>query len=262
MKKLLLLVLVLFAPALMWAQSPFDGTWVTKIDAAQLPQKPEVYAVQKGMYSCPTCVPAIDVKADGSDQSVSGSHYYDTISIHIVNASSLEIVSKKGSTTVYKETDTVSSDGNTLTEKFSDQTSGNPEPVTGEEIFTRVSKGPAGSHAVSGSWRAEKFNNVSSNGLTLTYQGTVDGLKMSNLTGQTFEAKFDGKEYPMQGDPGHTLVTLKRLNASSFEETDRRDGKVVGIFHVKVAKDGKSIDAVYEDKERGTKTSFTMYKQS
>jgi hypothetical protein len=262
MKKLLLLVLVLLVSALMWAQSPFDGTWVTKLDTAQLPQKPEVYAVQKGMYSCSTCVPAIDVKADGSDQSVSGSHYFDTISIHIVNASSLEITSKKGSKSVYKETDTVSPDGNTLTEKFSDQTSGNPEPVTGEEVYRRVSNGPAGSHAVSGSWRAEKFTNLSSNGLSLTYQGTADGLKMSNLTGQSYDAKFDGKEYPMQGDPGHTMVTLKRIDANTVEETDKRDGKVVGIFHVKVAKDGKSIDAVFEDKERDTKTSFTMHKQS
>jgi len=260
MKKLL--GFVLLAPAMMFAQSAFDGTWVTKLDTAQLPKKPEVYAVQKGMYSCSTCVPAIDVKADGSDQSVSGSHYFDSVSIHIVNASMLEITSKKDGKSVYKETDTVSSDGNTLTEKFSDQTSGNPEPVTGEEIFTRVSKGPAGSHAVSGSWRAEKINSLSSNGLTITYQGTADGLKMSNPTGQSYDAKFDGKEYPMQGDPGHTMVTLKRIDTNTIEETDRRDGKVVAIFHMKVAKDGKSIDAVFEDKERGTKVSFTMHKQS
>jgi len=258
MKKLL--VLFLFAPALLWAQSPFDGTWVTKAETAKLPEKPEVYAVQKGMYSCSTCVPVIDVKADGTDQGVKGSHYFDTISIHIVNASSLEITSKKDGKTVYRETDTVSADGNTLTEKFADQTSGNPEPVTGEEIFTRVSKGTADSHAVSGSWRAEKFNNLSSNGLTVTYKGTADGLKMSNPTGQSYDAKFDGKEYEMKGDPGHTMVILKRINPNSIEETDKRDGKVVGIFHMTVAKDGKSIDAVFEDKERNTKISFTMYK--
>jgi len=258
MKKML--ILLLFAPALMWAQSPFDGTWITKVETAKLPEKPEVYAVQKGMYSCSTCVPVVDVKADGSDQSVKGSHYFDTISIHIVNASSLEITSKKEGKTVYRETDTVSGDGNTLTEKFADQTSGNPEPVTGEEIFTRVSKGTAGSHAVSGSWRAEKFNNLSNNGLTVTYQGTADGLKMSNPTGQTYDAKFDGKEYEMKGDPGHTMVILKRINPNTIEETDKRDGKVVGIFRMTVAKDGKSIDAVFEDKERNNKVSFTMYK--
>lgn len=260
MKKLL--VLVLFAPALLFAQSPFDGTWVTKLDTAQLPKKPEVYTVQKGMYSCTTCVSVIEVKADGMDQSITGSHYFDMVSIRIVDPNTLEITDKKDGKTVRTETDSVSSDGKTLTQKFSDQTSGNPQPVTGEETLARVSKGPAGSHAVSGSWRAEKFSNISSNGLTVTYQATADGLKMSLPTGQSYNAKFDGKEYPIEGDPGHTVVTLKRISADTIEETDKRDGKVVGVFRMTVSKDGKSISAVFDDKERDTKTSFTMYKQS
>jgi len=261
MKKLLMLALLL-VPALLFAQSPFDGTWVTNLDQVQLPTKAEVYAVEKGMYRCPTCVPKVDVKADGTDQKVAGSHYFDTASIKVVDASSIEIINKKDGKTVYKETDTVSSDGNTLTEKFSDQTAGNPEPVTGEETFTRVSKGATGSHAVSGSWKAQKVSDMSKNGLTITLQATDNGLKMSSATGQSYDAKFDGKQYPFKGDPGNTMVTLKKIGKDTIEETDRRDGKIVSVFRMTVSSDGKSINAVSEDKERGTKASFTMQKQT
>ncbi len=260
MKKLL--AFFLFVPAMLFGQSPWDGTWMTKLDTAQLPKKPEVYSLQNGTYKCSTCVPVIEVKADGMDQAVTGSHYFDTATVKIVDPNTVEITNKKDGKTVYWESDTVSSDGNTLTEKFKDQTSGDPEPVIGEETLSRVSKAPAGSHSISGSWRAEKFSNMSSNGLTITYQATADGLKMSNPTGQSYEAKFDGKEYPMQGDPGHTMVSLKRINANTIEETDKRDGKVTGIFRMTISKDGKSIDAVFDDKERSTKTTFTMYKQT
>jgi hypothetical protein len=102
---------------------------------------------------------------------------------------------------------------------------------------------------------------VSSNGLTVTYKGSADGLKMSDPNGYSYDAKFDGKEYPTQGDPGHTMVTLKRIGNDTIEETDKRDGKVVGIYKMTVSSDGKSIKAEYNDKQRDTTTAFTMEKQ-
>ncbi len=59
----------------------------------------------------------------------------------------------------------------------------------------------------------EKVDNISSNGLTVTYQGTENGLKMSDQNGNSYDAKFDGKEYPINGDPGKTMVSLKRRGA-------------------------------------------------
>jgi hypothetical protein len=74
MKKLFLAVL-LFAPAVVFAQSPFDGTWMTKLSTAQLPTKPDVYSLNNNMYECLTCVPKVSVKADGKDQKVTGHPY-------------------------------------------------------------------------------------------------------------------------------------------------------------------------------------------
>src|SRR5712692_8241678 len=144
------------------------------------------------------------------------------------------------------KTETVSADGNTLNDKFTDTTG--TQPVTGEVTSTRVSPGPAGSHAISGSWRTEKVNSVSSNGLTVTYQGTADGLKMSDPNGASYDAKFDGKDYPIQGDIGHTMVSLKRISANRIEETDKRDGKIVGVARMTVSPDGKTMHVNYDDR--------------
>ncbi len=259
MKKLLL-VLVLMAPATLFAQTPFDGTWMTKLDTAQFPKKPDSFLLNKGMYECGSCVPKYTVKADGTDQKVTGHPYYDTVAVKVVDDHTVEITQKKEGKTMGMDTDTVSSDGNTLTSKFIDQSE--DKPVTGEAVFTRVSKGPAGSHAVSGSWHIDKVNSISENGLTITYQGTENGLKMSDPNGESYDAKFDGKDYPVQGDPGHTLVSLKRIGNDTIEETDKREGKVVGVAKMTVSSDGKWITVVFTDKLRGTTTTYKMEKQS
>jgi hypothetical protein len=259
MKKVML-ALVLLASATLFAQTPFDGTWMTKLDTAKFPTKPDKYSLNNNMYECLTCVPKVAVKADGTDQKVTGHPYFDTIAVQVVNASSVETTQKKDGKVMYKDTATVSTDGKTLTEKFTDTTG--TQPVTGEVTSTRVSPGPAGSHALSGSWRTSKVNTVSSNGLTVTYEGTANGLKMSDPNGNSYDAKFDGKDYPIQGDPGHTMVSLKRIGNDTIEETDKRGGKIVGVYRMTVSSDGKSIHAEYTDKERGTTTTFTMEKQS
>jgi len=259
MKKMLL-GLTLLASGVLFAQSPFDGTWMTKLDTAKFPTKPDKYSLNNNMYECLTCVPKVAVKADGTDQKVTGHPYYDTVAVKVVNASSVEIIQKKDGKVMYTDTATVSPDGKALNEKFTDNSG--TQPVTGEATSTRVAPGAAGSHAMSGAWRIEKVNSISNNGLTVTYQGTADGLKMSDPNGNSYDAKFDGKDYPIQGDPGHTMVSLKRIADNTIEETDKRDGKVVGVSHLTVSKDGKSIQVEYTDKQHGTKTTFSMEKQS
>src|SRR5271169_2037235 len=87
MKKLLLAA-VLMASATLFAQSPFDGTWMAKLDTATLPEKPDHYTLSNNMYECLTCVPKYSIKADGTDQKVTGHPYYDTVAVKVVNASS------------------------------------------------------------------------------------------------------------------------------------------------------------------------------
>ena len=102
MKKLLTFVLLVAAAS--FAQSPFDGTWVTKLDSAQFPKKPEVFLLAKGRYVCSSCVPKIDVKADGTDQKVSGFSYFDTVAVRVIDKRSIEVTEKKDGKVMFVET--------------------------------------------------------------------------------------------------------------------------------------------------------------
>jgi hypothetical protein len=259
MKKLFFAV-VLLASVAAFGQSPFDGTWMVKLDTAKLPTKPDQYLLNKTTYECLTCVPKVTVKANGTDQKVTGHPYYDMISVRAMNASSVEIVQKKEGKVMSRETLTVSADGKSLDDKGTDTTG--TQPVTWESTAARVSAGPAGSHALSGSWRTEKINSVSNSGLFVTFQSTGNGIKMSDQNGRSYDARFDGNDYPVLGDPGHTRVWVKRIATRMIEETDRRGGKIVGVYRMTVSTDGNSISVEYIDKEHETTTTYTMERKS
>lgn len=131
------------------------------------------------------------------------------------------------------------------------------QPVTIETISKRVANGPVGSHAISGSWQAYKTNR-SKNGATISYKFSTDGFSAKTPIGERFDAKFDGKDYPVEGDPGHTMVLVKVLSPNTVEQTSKRDGKVVGVLRLTVASDGQTIHAAYENKEANTTTSYDM----
>jgi hypothetical protein len=262
MKKLLWIGLVsLLMPVLAAAQSAIDGTWKFDVSTAQLPKKPDVFLLQGGVYQCKTCVPPIDIKADGQDQKVTGSPYYDTVSITVVDDRTIEETDKKGTKTVATSKSTVSPDDNTLTFIFTDSSATNADPVTGKGEATRVAKGPAGAHAISGSWQTAKFENLSANALLVTYQVNGDVLTMSNPTGQAYTAKLDGTDAPYKGDPGTTSVSVRQMGKNTIEETDKRDGKVISVARITVAPDGKSMTVAVTDKLRGTTSQFIAEKQ-
>ena len=263
MKKLLLfellIALSISGPAL--AQNAFDGTWKFNLNDAQFPKKPDVYLLQDGMYHCKTCVPPIDVKANGEDQPVTGHPYIDSLSIKVVDDRTIEEVDKKSGKTVATSKTIVSPDGKTANFEFSDSSNTNADPVTGKGTQTQVVKGPAGSHAVSGSWVTSKFESLSDNGLMVTFKLDGDTLSMNNLTGQSYVAKLDGREAPYKGDPGVTSVSLKRIGKNTIEESDKRDGKVISVGRWTVGPDGKTMTLKVEDKLHGTESQFTASKQ-
>lgn len=86
-------------------------------------------------------------------------------------------------------------------------------------------------------------------------------LCQHRANGQSYHAKFDGKEYPIEGDPGHTMVTLKRVDANTVIETDYRQGKVTDEVRLAASKDGKTIDLTDKDAIHGQTTTITLDKQ-
>lgn len=253
-----LLGIVLLFPLFAWAQGPFDGTWKINVNTANFEEKPDTFALQNGEYTCSTCIPKIAVKADGADHKVPAAKGFDTIAVKQVDDKTVQFTRKKDGKVVSEATNTVSADGKTLTENFKVFPPAG-EPVTGKAVMTRVSAGPTGAHATSGSWRTAKVENVSEQGLTMTYKSTANGLNMNTPVGESYEAKFDGKDYPIKGDRAGGTISLKKVNDNTIEETYKRDGKPVTVNEMTVQ--GNTMKVVSKDVRRGGTVSFTATKK-
>jgi hypothetical protein len=260
MKKTMMLVaLVILVPKISSAQSAFGGTWRMNLKDTQYVGKQNM-SLRDGVYRCDTCVPKINVKADGRDYPQSGSPYSDAIRVRVVSEKTVEIVSKKGGKIVDTETMTASGDGNTLrTESTVVAESG--QSMNMKYNSTRVGPAPEGAHKISGLWQPGKLESASENVITVTYKVTDDGLSMSDPTGDSYTAKFDGKDYPYKGDPGITSVSLKKIDANTIEETDKRNGKVINVYRMTLAPDGKTMAVVDESKLDGVTIKWTSQKQ-
>ncbi len=201
-------------------------------------------------------------KCCDKDYPIAGSPYFSTVSIRFIDDNSIQLTEKQGDKIVYSEVDTVSSDGNNLLQDVTDSAAPTGQPVTAEETYKRTSSGPVGSNLISGSWQAQKINITSDNGVTVTYRSTAHGLQASNPGGEGYDAKFDGKEYFIHGDPVHSTVSLKQINANTIVETDKQDGAVHYRLVMAVSPDGKWMKVTETDTERGTKMTYTMEKKS
>ena len=263
MRRLVLAVVLAatLVPARVSAQSVFDGTW--KMDTSSMnSSKPDIFLLQDGMYECKSCNPHYKIKADGSDQPVSGDPYVDTRAIKVISDHEIDETDKKNGKVVGSSNSTVSSDGKTVSFTFTDSSNSNGgPPVTGKGEAIQVAPGPTGSHAISGSWKMSKMESMSDNGTVWTYKVNGDQMTMTAPTGQTYTAKLDGTEAPMKGDPGVTSVSVKLIGSDSLEETDKRDGKVIGIVTMTVGPDGKTAKIKYEDKLQGRTNEAAATKQ-
>jgi len=241
------------------AQSPFDGTWRIDMSQAKFSPKPIAFYVSQGWYHCESCSPVITVPADGQDHAVTGQSY-DTLSVNVSDPHTLTSIAKKDGKVISEQTRTVSANGKTLTVKSTSHPMNSDKPVTSQATAKLVGIAPAGVHATSGNWQLLNVT-ASENNLLFTYKSTGDGLTMTDPTGDTYTAKFDGADYPVKGAYGYDAVSLKRINDHSIEETDKRGGKVIDVSTSTVSADGKSMTIVDTDKVSDRTSTFTAKKQ-
>jgi hypothetical protein len=89
---------------------------------------------------------------------------------------------------------------------------------------------------------------------TVIYEAVGQGFKITtkgtDAEGKTFEyqftANYDGKDYPVTGNPGWDTITWKRIDAYKSESTRKKAGKVVGTVTRVVSKDGKTLTLTEE----------------
>lgn len=236
---------------------PINGTWKTDLASIKIDSKPDQYLLKGGQFTCPTCTPPIAVAADGAFHPVDRP-YADHMSVKVDDDHNVTRTNQKGGKTTFQQKFSVSADGNTLTSTFND-TSGT-KPVTGTFVETRAAPAPAGAHAISGSWQPQKPTNVSDEGLTVTLSADNNMLHMSTPSGQSYDAKLDGTETPIKGDIGGTTASVKKLGPGSYQETDKRGGKVTDVITMTVGADGK-LGIKDENKQNGSTTTSVANKQ-
>jgi hypothetical protein len=71
---------------------------------------------------------------------------------------------------------------------------------------------------------------------------TLDGVDGSGKhTHMTFTAHYDGKDYPVNGNPDADTIAVKRTDKYSAKSTLKKDGKPTLTTERHVSKDGKTL---------------------
>src|SRR5260370_12892987 len=116
-----------------------------------------------------------------------------------------------------------------------------------------------------GTWKLNesksKFSRGSAKNHTVVYEAagdnsrvTVDGMDAAgNPTHNEWTGKFDGKDYPVTGDPTSDTRSYKQVNDRTLEFTAKKGGKVTLTGRVVVSADGRSRTVT----TRGTDSQVT-----
>jgi hypothetical protein len=181
------------------------------------------------------------------------------MSVRQVDDHTVEITEKKG-TEFGTEKMVVSGGGKMLRDDWTDVS---PVGVhtKGTDLYTRVGEAPAGGNQISGTWKYVKAENYSTSAMTLTYAMTADALKMKAGTGQSFNAKMDGNFYPMENSSSGSQVSIKKIDANTFEQTSKIGEKVIVVYRLTVDPDGKTMKIHVDDKEHSSTYDWIADKQ-
>lgn len=247
-------LLLILAPAGVLAASPFDGTWTLRPGSFRGSGKPFVAVLDQNEYRCDSCAPPWSVKPDGQFHQVIG-HSYDSIATRIVDPHTIEYIERKDGKELAKLTMVASQDGEQL--RLEEIYEGGEKPYTEHIAFKRTAgtKADASKHAVSGSWEITGLREATK--LPTTLKMTDDGFSLE-WNGQHYEAKLDGQPVAIEGDPAHTMVSVKRLSATEVQETDTLNGVVVDEIRYAVSPDGKSIKVVEVDPRSGMGSRYVL----
>ena len=86
---------------------------------------------------------------------------------------------------------------------------------------------------------------------------TNDGVNAEGKpTHSEWSGKFDGKDNAVKGDPARDTAALKKINDHTFEITNKKAGKVVGVTRAVFSRDGKTrTQTGHGTNAQGVKTS-------
>ena len=90
---------------------------------------------------------------------------------------------------------------------------------------------------------------------------TVDGTDPAGKpTHNEWTGKFDGKDYPLVGDPNADSRSYKKINDRTMELTNKKAGKVTATGKIVISADGKTRTVtVSANDPSGKKVEYTSF---
>jgi hypothetical protein len=124
-----------------------------------------------------------------------------------------------------------------------------------------------------GTWKLNeaksKFSPGATKNNTVVYEAagenvkiTVDGVdKDGKAVHSDWTGKFDGKDYPVTGNPNEDARSYKKIDDHTLEFTSKKDGKAGVTGKVVVAADGRSrtVTTTVTDSSGKKTTSVAVY---
>ena len=121
-----------------------------------------------------------------------------------------------------------------------------------------------------GTWKLNeaksKFPAGAAKNTTVVYEVADDSVKVTvdgtdaegKATHNEWTGKFDGKDYPLAGDPSADTRTYKKINDRTTELTNKKDGKVTLSGRIVISADGKSRTITVSGTDaKGNKIKYT-----
>jgi len=119
-------------------------------------------------------------------------------------------------------------------------------------LFAAASACVAADDPNMGTWKLNeaksKFSPGAAKNNSVVYEAAGDSIKVTvdgvgtdgKPTHNEWTGKFDGKDYPLTGDPSADTRSYKKVDAHTMELTNKKAGKPVVTGKITVSADGKS----------------------
>ena len=244
----LLLVGCVMTSTLWAADNPFVGKWTVNPSMSKLYDEMKIAVAGANRYALTFGPGQTDtVVADGTDQpALSGT----TLSVTVKGPNNWEIIRKMKGRTLLTAYWTLSEDGKTLNDAFTQYL---PDGMTlfsqplpnGSTLFLPyVYQRTAGNAGFPGTWDSDSAKVKAGTELQIQpYE--ADGLSLKRSDEEVTKViKLDGNDHPdldqNGGDKG-TAYSGRRVNELSVEITEKFKGKITGTRQIEVSRDLKSL---------------------
>ncbi len=242
----LLLVVGLATSSLGAANDPFVGKWKVNPSKSKLNDEMRVEVAGANKYALTFGPGEVDtIVADGTDQpALSGT----TLSITVKGSNRWEIVRKLKGRTLLTADWTLSEDGKTLNDAFTQYLPSGmtlfsqPLPDGSKLLLPYVYERTAGNSGFPGTWDSESAKVKAGIELQVQpYEGDSLSFKRSDEE-MVKRIKLDGNDYPDPDPHGEgTAYSGRRVDERSLEITYKSKGKMTGTRQLELSTDLKTL---------------------